>query len=211
MDAAQNEAVLERRAELLDDLLRLIGQGRVERFAYAAEMASDSVAARETLRLWQTWWRDVMLLASGSQAMLANVDREHALREHAGRFGVERAKDAGGRITQTLWQLDHNANARLALEVLLLDFPSCNAGMRASWQLPLMSAVRCFTATTGEYLWERATLLASCSAPPSASRIVPARWRTRHAAASHSETLPGSRRCFPAQCLWLARLRTSCG
>ena len=81
------------------------------------------LAVRETLRLWQTWWRDVMLLASGSRAMLANVDHEGALREHSARFGIERAKDTGGRITQTLWQLDHNANARLALEGLLLDLP----------------------------------------------------------------------------------------
>ena len=123
VDAAHDESVLERRDQLLDDLLRLISQGRVGRFAYAAEMSNDSVAARETLRLWQTWWRDVMLIASGSQAMLANVDREQALREHASRFGVERARDASGKIVQTLWQLDHNANARLALEVLLLDFP----------------------------------------------------------------------------------------
>ena len=81
------------------------------------------VAARETLRLWQTWWRDVMLLASGSDSMLTNSDRRDALREHASRFGVDRARAAASRLAQALWQLDHNANARLALEVLMLDLP----------------------------------------------------------------------------------------
>jgi DNA polymerase-3 subunit delta' len=121
--AAQDESVLARRAQLLDDLARLAGQGRVERFAYAEEMAADSAAARETLKLWQTWWRDAMLLASGSDAPLTNSDRLDALRHHAEQFGVEQARSAASGIAQTLWQLDHNANARLALEVLMLDLP----------------------------------------------------------------------------------------
>ncbi len=121
--AAQDDSVLARRAQLLDDLMRLTGQGRVERFAYAEEMAADSAAARETLKLWQTWWRDVMLLTSSSDAPLTNSDRLDALRHHAEQCGVEQARSAAGGIAQTLWQLDHNANARLALEVLLLDLP----------------------------------------------------------------------------------------
>jgi DNA polymerase-3 subunit delta' len=121
--AAQDESVLTRRAQLLDDLARLTGQGRVERFAYAEEMAADSVAARETLKLWQTWWRDALLLAAGSGAALTNSDRNDALRRHAAQFGVEGARAAAAHLGRALWQLDHNANARLALEVLMLDLP----------------------------------------------------------------------------------------
>jgi DNA polymerase-3 subunit delta' len=121
--AAQDEAVLAHRAQLLNALIELTGQGRVERFAYAEGMAADAIIARETLRLWQTWWRDVMLLASGSGATLTNSDRLNTLRDHADKFGVEQAKEAAAGIARTLWQLDHNANVRLALEVLLLDLP----------------------------------------------------------------------------------------
>ena len=121
--AAQDESVLARRSQLLDDLMRLTGQGRVERFAYAEEMAADATGARETLRLWQTWWRDVMLLASSSNAPLTNSDRLDALHDHAGRFSVEQARSAAGSIAQALWRLDRNANVRLALEVLMLDLP----------------------------------------------------------------------------------------
>jgi DNA polymerase-3 subunit delta' len=124
--AAQDESVLARRAQSLDDLLRLMGLGRVERFAYAEELAADSLAARETLRLWQTWWRDVMLLASGSDAVLTHSDRQAALRDCASRFGVDRARTAASDLAQTLWYLDHSANARLALEVLMLDLPKAN-------------------------------------------------------------------------------------
>jgi len=121
--AAQDESVLARRAQLLDDLARLTGQGRVERFAYAEEMAADSTATRETLELWQTWWRDVMLLASGSGAALTNSDRLDALRNHAAQLGVECARAAAANLGCAMWRLDHNANARLALQVLMLDLP----------------------------------------------------------------------------------------
>jgi DNA polymerase-3 subunit delta' len=121
--ASQDESMLARRARWLDDLLRLTGQGRVERFAYTEEMLGDLTAAREILQLWQTWWRDVMLLASGSESPLMNTDYRDALGDHASRFGIDQASAAASRLNQTLWQLDHNANARLALEVLMLDLP----------------------------------------------------------------------------------------
>jgi len=121
--AAKDESVLTRRGQALDALCQLMGQGRVERFVYAEELAADPVSARETLQLWQTWWRDVMLLASKSDAHLTNVDRIDVLRDHAARFGVEPARRAAADIAQTLWQLDHNVNVRLALEVLMLDLP----------------------------------------------------------------------------------------
>lgn len=121
--ATLDESLLARRAQWLDDLMRLTGQGHVERFAYAETLSSDPRAARETLQLWQTWWRDVMLLASGSDSTLTNSDHRAALREHASLFGVDRARAAACRLAQALWQLDHNANARLAIEVLMLDLP----------------------------------------------------------------------------------------
>lgn len=121
--AAQDELLLARRAQLLNDLMRLTGQGRVERFAYAEEMAGDSVAVREVLKLWQTWWRDVMLLTSGTDATLTNSDQLGTLRDHANRFGVDPARAAVANVGRALWQLDHNANARLALEVLMLNLP----------------------------------------------------------------------------------------
>ena len=124
--AIQDESLLARRAQWIDDLIRLTGQGRAERFAYAEMMAGDPLTARETLRLWQTWWRDVMLLATGSGAMLIHSDRQDALRAQASHFGVDRARAAASRLAQALWQLDRNANTRLALEVLMLDLPKAN-------------------------------------------------------------------------------------
>ncbi len=41
----------------------------------------------------------------------------------AERLGLETASAAVRAIQQTLWQLDRNANVRLAVEVLLLNLP----------------------------------------------------------------------------------------
>ncbi len=120
---SQDESLLHERAARLDDLARLLDAKRVARFAYAGELAGDNAVALETLDLWESWWRDVMLVAAGSSAPLVNVDRRPALEQQAGRFGVERARQAIAALSRTAWQIRHNANARLALEVLLLDLP----------------------------------------------------------------------------------------
>jgi DNA polymerase-3 subunit delta' len=69
------------------------------------------------------WWRDVMVLASGSDIQIANVDREAELGEWAARYGVSAAWRVLRQIRDTAWQLERNANRRLALEVLALELP----------------------------------------------------------------------------------------
>lgn len=120
--AAQDATVLEKRSARLDALVRLLGEKRVGRFVYAEELA-DSKTALETLELWETWWRDVMLVAAGSQAPLTNLDRQAELSQYARRVGADRARQALAAISRTAHQITRNANARLALEVLMLDLP----------------------------------------------------------------------------------------
>jgi DNA polymerase-3 subunit delta' len=120
---AQDENLLQKRAACLDDLARLLDAKRVARFAYAEDLAGDSAAALETLDVWESWWRDVLLVAAGSSAPLVNVDRRAELEQQAGRFGVERARQVIVALSRTAWQIRHNANVRLALETLLLDLP----------------------------------------------------------------------------------------
>ncbi|MBN1887701.1 MAG: DNA polymerase III subunit delta' [Thermoflexales bacterium] len=120
---AQDEGLLHKRAARLDELARLLDAKRVARFAYAEELAGDNAAALETLDLLESWWRDVMLVAAGSRAPLVNVDRRAELEQQAARFGVERARQAIAALSRTAWQIRHNANARLAIETLLLDLP----------------------------------------------------------------------------------------
>jgi len=121
--AVQDPSLLESRAARLEALQRLLAAGRVERFAYAEKLARDKEAARETLTLWAGWWRDLLLLVSGAEAPLTNVDYQEALRRWAERYDLVTVRRCLDALHQALHRLDQNANPRLTLEVLMLDLP----------------------------------------------------------------------------------------
>jgi DNA polymerase-3 subunit delta' len=118
-----DRTALQRRAQHLDALGRLLGASTVERFRYAEKLAHDPIAAQETLDLWIGWWRDVLLLAAGVEAPLTNADRQAELRSQAQRLGVERSTAAIEALRSAADRLNRNANLRLTLEVLMLDLP----------------------------------------------------------------------------------------
>jgi DNA polymerase III subunit delta' len=128
----QDEAALEARARKLDDLAALVAGTRAVRFAYAERLAKDGSVDRiqETLDLWLAFWRDVLLVASGAAApgtdsalCLANPDREADIRRLAQAVTPEAASQVMRGLRRTGELLEKNANARLALEVCLLDWP----------------------------------------------------------------------------------------
>jgi len=122
--AHEDESLLARRDEHLDNLALLMSKGRVERLAYAADLSRDSNLVKEVLTLWLGWWRDVLLLASGSQATITNLDRKAMLHQQAGQVTIRQAQRLVAQLRSTTRNLDQNVNVRLALEVLLLSLPS---------------------------------------------------------------------------------------
>jgi DNA polymerase-3 subunit delta' len=118
---------LEFRARCLDDLERLLGLSRRERFAFAEKLADRKGEARErmrdTLLLWLSYWRDVMLRAAGSSAALTNVDHEERIGQLASSLGLEPAHRLVRAAEAAIERLEKNVNARLLAEVLLLDWP----------------------------------------------------------------------------------------
>jgi DNA polymerase-3 subunit delta' len=119
----EDEKALERRARRLDELNALIERSVIERFRYAERLAQDSVATQETLELWIGWWRDVLLVASEANAPLTNVDRQDEVRDLARRFGVGTSAGVVKALRSAVQKLQQNANARLTLDVLMLDLP----------------------------------------------------------------------------------------
>jgi DNA polymerase-3 subunit delta' len=122
VSAAGDPAVMQERIRYLNDLQLLLESNRVLRFNYADEVTKKG-DVREALDLWRTWWRDVMLAASGSAAELVNLDRVEQIHTLADRLDVNQAQAAAQACGRALWQIDHNVTARLAVEVLLLDLP----------------------------------------------------------------------------------------
>ena len=121
----QDEPALEMRRQRLDDLNALLPASRVVRFGYADRLAKEnnSEGIQQTLELWLGFWRDVLLVSAGAEAPLANPDREADIRRLAQALTPGLARDTVQGLLRTSALLEKNANARLALEVCLLDWP----------------------------------------------------------------------------------------
>jgi DNA polymerase-3 subunit delta' len=124
VSAAGDSSAMPARNKCLDDLQALLKADRVARFAYAEDLTKKSDLARDAIDLWRTWWRDVLLVTSGSSAELINIDRIAQIQSLAQRVDLNQAKAAADACSRALWQMDRNVTARLAVEVLLLDFPT---------------------------------------------------------------------------------------
>lgn len=118
-----DEALLEKRKQWLEANERLLAASRVERFAYADKASKDRQALKDQLLVWLTFWRDVLLAASGSAAPHTNVDQAELVQAVSRRVQAAGAQRTLQAVERTLQQLDTNVNARLAMEVLLLDLP----------------------------------------------------------------------------------------
>lgn len=122
--ASSSPQLLETRERRLDDMVKLLRSKRVARFAYAESLSKQAPdAISESLELWTGWWRDVLLLTSGSPIPLTNIDRQTELEQSAARCTVATAQVTLSALKTTTDQLSRNANTRLALEILLLDLP----------------------------------------------------------------------------------------
>ena len=119
----QNPEVLEQRQIRLDDLQRMLKSSRVARFSYAEEISKDRSILLDTLQTWLTFWRDVMLRAAGSAALLTNIDQETEINSVVEKVDLATAKGCVNQLERAIEQVERYINARLVAEVLLLDLP----------------------------------------------------------------------------------------
>jgi DNA polymerase-3 subunit delta' len=113
----------------LDELARLLTASRGERFAYANTLAKDRLAMRETLSIWLSYWRDIMLLTSGSAASATNPDRLTEIKTLAASLDLKSVHHFVQSLENTFDLLERNVNLRLACEVLLLELPSLSTAL----------------------------------------------------------------------------------
>ena len=120
--------ILEERAEALDFIAASATTPLDERFAYANSLAGvysrDRETARQTLFLWQRWWRDLLMVKEDASDHVQNTDRLAQLTGQAGAVSTADIVHFLRRIQETLAALDSNANPRLALECLMLAIPA---------------------------------------------------------------------------------------
>jgi len=121
----QDPQRLELRRTWLDAHLELMREPLSERFAYAEALTKekDRFMQRAALLDWLSLRRDVMLQAAGSSAPLSNLDYQAQIEALAHSLGLQNAHRVVAAIEQTQDRLQANVNARLALEIFMLDLP----------------------------------------------------------------------------------------
>ncbi len=119
----ENDFLLEKREERLNDLQSLISASRVEKFAYADKLSRDRDAMRQAVLIWLSYWRDVMLRSAQAGTPLVNVDRNVEIEDLAGQLDLVSARRMVSGLEDVLEKMERNVNSRLLAEVLLLDLP----------------------------------------------------------------------------------------
>lgn len=120
---AEDVTLLEKREERLNDLQTLLPAPRVEKFSYAEKLAKDRDTMRQTILVWLSYWRDVLLRVAGAETPLVNVDRNMEIEFLAGRLDLFSARKVASDHESALEKMERNVNSRLLAEVLLLDLP----------------------------------------------------------------------------------------
>jgi DNA polymerase-3 subunit delta' len=131
LTALRDENILQEREDMLKMLQDVIHGNRVRRFEIAEELDNigrkDKMALRYLLEMWQTYWRDVLLLAEGTPVKPCNSDRHIEIQQLVQQIQVDDALKAL-QATRTMLNttLKTNANMKMAFEVLFLDYPGLN-------------------------------------------------------------------------------------
>ena len=129
--AAGDEALLAFRQETLDTLSKVIAGTRLPRIRMSDELnrraGRDKAQLRNVLEIWQSYWRDVLLMCYDSPVKPCNVDRRAEIRALAGGISAETARAALEATAGALGALDTNANPRLLLDALFLTYPGLEA------------------------------------------------------------------------------------
>jgi len=124
VQAIEDDEMLAERKEQLETLTKLPAASKVQRFEVAQRLSADTDKIRSILVVWLLWWRDMVLAANKCLDLTVNVDMRDLLKTQAAKVGATESERMVRAILRTIEALEQNVNARLALEVLMLDVPA---------------------------------------------------------------------------------------
>jgi DNA polymerase-3 subunit delta' len=129
VSAARDAELFEQQQTYARQLVEALGGSRLDRLVRARALSerwpTQPEMVRETLRVWLSWWRDVLLVQLGLVHRIVHLEpgEQTALTTAAGQVDPVATRQALLAIQQTLADLDTNVNARLVLDLLLLRLP----------------------------------------------------------------------------------------
>ena len=115
---------------LASDGLELLTSDTLQRFDYALPFKDirKRPVLRETLQVWQSLFRDLLLLSSAEntdeELPLSFLDLSDEMRELAGKASPEVFRKTLSEVNRMIGYLNANVNLQLLLENLLLNFPA---------------------------------------------------------------------------------------
>jgi DNA polymerase III subunit delta' len=130
--AVEDENLVIGRREKMNHLADLLNQGYEERFELAEELAGrgnqHQGAIQAVFDLWLELWRDLMLVKVGAPLAILNMDLGSKLGFLADGLSLEEIRVFINHLRQARRQLEQNINARLLLEVIMLEMPRLAVG-----------------------------------------------------------------------------------
>jgi DNA polymerase-3 subunit delta' len=127
VQATTDEALLRWRGERLEKLLSIMAGDHEQRFGHVSQLVMQFNQGRapvlETLDLWMSWWRDLLLMKLGCSEILVNIDQMDMLQKLAGTYDITRIRTVIGNLQDARDQLRQNGNPKLVFEVLTLNIP----------------------------------------------------------------------------------------
>lgn len=111
----------------LEKLGHLLAANRVERFATADGLSKHKDGIGDLLKVWSSFWRDVLLVRSGASVPVTNMDWDAEIKHLSSQLDLQKIKEMIKLIDRTQHLLHRNINTRLALEVLMLNLPYVKA------------------------------------------------------------------------------------
>ena len=122
-----DSSVLEAIEEKITTVESVVQAGLEARFEYAEKLARaftrDRDAVRDELAVWLEWWRDMMIVKAGLPRYVKHLARLDTFQAGAAKITVEEVAKAVSAVEETSRWLDRNANARLALDNMMLAMP----------------------------------------------------------------------------------------
>jgi len=123
LTAVNDTGYLQNREQRLSEFSSLLTKNWDERLSYILQLPADRGEAEETIKLWLSWCRDVMLLKYNCEDAVTHLDKLNDVRTWANMLTVMEIKDFIDSLNKMLIYLFYNANLHLLFEVLMLDMP----------------------------------------------------------------------------------------
>jgi DNA polymerase III subunit delta' len=127
--AARDSSLFDQQQTYARQLVEAVSGSRLERLMRARALSERWTAqpehVRDTLRVWLSWWRDVLMIQLGLVDRVVHLEagEQAALRATAEQVSPLSVRQAAAAVQQSLADLDTNVNARLVLDLLLLRLP----------------------------------------------------------------------------------------